>query len=413
MTFEIISALVSIAVTTASFGYMCCKWNSVSKNGADVINHYDNNTENFFQTFLSLYPHLPQAQKKNFPKFILYYLAQKGYLTLKIEDNGNIKVLHTGEAGEANPAEQHLLNSIFQNSEEYFLSEDAIVGIESVNLNEINQQYTQGMQTCPLGYKIGKKHEATLSNPGHNVIFDSDRMSSDFRRAQVISLIISLPIPACLGLDTNNYNVYSSLFDSYLSYVLLVVPTFFALNSIKRSEKRKPMFGGAHPELSGKMEILRITVDVMILISEVLILFVVLILPFQYASGISIFSTMYGIAAIIATWLLIKKKRANKAMTYLTAENDLYEFISYMKTKFKSVRQKSRKIRAGFNDSLNSSAELLPFASLLGKKKDIDALLLEEKSKLPNWLNAEKEMTFEQADILIDSCLSNVQETSK
>ena len=185
------------------------------------------------------------------------------------------------------------------------------------------------------------------------------------------------------------------------------------MNSIKRSEKRKPMFGSAHPELSGKMEILRITVDVMILISEVLILFVVLILPFQYASGISIFSTMYGIAAIIATWLLIKKKRANKAMTYLTAENDLYEFISYMKTKFKSVRQKSRKIRAGFNDSLNSSAELLPFASLLGKKKDIDALLLEEKSKLPNWLNAEKEMTFEQADILIDSCLSNVQETSK
>lgn len=408
MTFEIIPALVSIAVTTASLGYMCYKLNSVSKNGADVINHYDNNTENFFQTFLSLYPHLPQAQKKNFPKFILYYLAQKGYLTLKIEDNGNIKVLHTGDAGETNPAEQHLLNSIFQNSEVYFLSEDAIVGIESVNLNEINQQYTQGIQTCPLGYKVGKKHEATLSNPGHKVIFDRDRMSSDFRRAQVISLIISLPIPACLKSDMNNYSTYSYLFDSYLSYVLLVVPTFFALNSINRSGKRKPMFGGAHSELSGKIESLRITVDVMILISEVLMLFVVLILPLPYSSGISIFSAMYGIAAIIATWLLIEKKRANKATTYLPAENDLYEFISYMKTKFKSVRRKKSKNRAGFNDSLNSSAELLPFASLLGQKKDIDALLLEEKSKLPNWLNAEKEMTFEQADILIDNSLSNV-----
>ena len=77
------------------------------------------------------------------------------------------------------------------------------------------------------------------------------------------------------------------------------------------------------------------------------------------------------------------------------------------------MRKRSAKFYDSLEDMRDSSSELLPFASLFGKKKDVDALLLEENTKLPNWLSTEQEMAFEQADQLIDSNLTNRPQPSQ
>lgn len=419
MTLEIILSFVSIAVTTTGLGYMFVKWHSKRNNGAAVIGRYHADNETFFPTFLGLYSYLPQTMQKKFPKFILYYLAQKGYLSLRIESNGNVKVMRTGDAGELNASEQHLLNSIFQNSEEYFLSEDAIVGLESVNLNEIHQQYAQGMLTCPLGYNADETHVATLSNPGHTFVLDSEHMKSDQLAAVLVSLITGIAIIPALGIGIDSSDIFISIICTYLIYAVLLTPTIFAIRGLTKykSKKGKTLLRGASKQVNDILNVLRLVLDILILLSFGNFALICTIFFVCSVAGITTLASLYCIAAIIAIWVVTAGKRKNKVTSYITAENDLYEFISYIKAKFKSVRRKMRKRSAKFYDSLedmrDSSSELLPFASLFGKKKDVDALLLEEKTKLPNWLSTEQEMAFEQADQLIDSNLTNRPQPSQ
>ncbi len=410
---EIVLALISIAVTTAGIGYVTGKWHFARKNGAYVIERYKDDKELFFPAFLKLYSFMPQKFQKKFPKFILYYLAQKGLISIRIEANGNVKIMRTGEADIENETEKHLMDSIFQNTQEYFLSDDAIVGLESVNLNEIRNQYAHGMLSCPLGYQLTEGRKATLSNPGNTFVLDKDHMDSDLGTAWLVSIVIGIfsMLPASVAL-MNDEPFGIAFFGTMVIFATFDVPIICSLKGIINQylNERKKIFKNASPLVCEAANSIRLVIDVIILVmASGWGLIVYLFLFFEEATGITSIALLYCLITTFIVWIKTIKKRKNKVMSYGTAENDLFEFIEYIKKKFKNLKKDINKRSMNFDEAAEyirgTTEELLPFASLFGKKKDINTLLLEEKTKLPTWINTERDLNFEQADLLIDENL--------
>lgn len=420
MISEIVLALISIAATTAGIAYVGGKWHFARKNGAAVINSYTNNKDDFFPAFMRLYSFMPNKLQKKFPKFILYYLAQKGLISIRIEANGNVKVMRTGDVNISNETERHLMDSIFQDTQEYFLSDDAIVGLEAVNLNEIRQTYAKGMLSCPLGYQLDANRSATLSNPGNTFVLDKDHMENDLFTAKIITgflgIITVLPIAVALR---ENEAIFIPLIGTAFLYATFAVPIKCALKGIIKNilNEREIIFKNASPLVCKAANAIRPVIDAIILFFAGFwgLIFYLWIFTSE-VTGLTTLACLYCFITNLTIWFITLKKRKNKVMSYGTAENDLFEFIEFIKKKFRNLRKDFRKRSMNFDESAEylrgTTDELIPFASLFGKGKDINALLLEEKSKLPTWINTENEMTFELADSIVDQNLMHTNTQS-
>lgn len=411
MIAQIITAILSILTTSAGAAYMVRLWTAANKNGAEVIDKYSTLNKRFFSTFLGLYRYLTVKQKRKFPKFILYYLASKGLLSFKIEADGTVLLMRTSDVDPESVTEQFLMDAIFQDTEEYFLSEDAIMGLEAVRLNDIRSRFANGMLSCPLGYDIKENTPATLGNPGKNITLDKDRMKKDTRSMLLVSIASTFMAVLPLSLAIADYPIDESLIASYFIWALFLVPLFCALSGLIKYSigERKEWFPQETKQFRAVVSTLRLIADGLVITCFGFAALIFMCFTFSESAGLSIIAALFALAANIGLWIHTVKRRRNKVKHYVTAENDLLEFVSFIKRKLRSLRKK-RKIKLTDMDRYSeylrgTTGELIPYASLFGKQKDINALLLEEKTKMPNWIDTANEMTFEEADAVIDNDL--------
>lgn len=149
---------------------------------------FEKKNARFYSAFWSIYPKLRKKAKNTMPKFMLYYMAQRGYITIDIDSENVVRILRTPAESRANAAEKFLLNSLFGNPEliEY-VSENAVMGQESVSLSKVGVSYLEGIKNCPFDASVRK-----MRKPTGKSIIDYPSYIAANRRFMTSSVLIAL-----------------------------------------------------------------------------------------------------------------------------------------------------------------------------------------------------------------------------
>ncbi len=75
-------------------------------------------------------------------------------------------------------------------------------------------------------------------------------------------------------------------------------------------------------------------------------------------------------------------------------------YIKFLKEAFKPAQLSAN------TSSFKNLTTLIPYSVLMGKEKELQALLPETHESIPEWINAPYEMSFNEIDKLIDAELN-------
>lgn len=402
-----ILAIISICASALGLTTMCIKWNVVRKNGAAIVNKFHSEATDFFESFLRMFPYLKEKQKHRFPKFLLYYLANKGFIKLHIASDGNILLLRTGNPDENERAERFIVDSLFETPEDMMYSDEATIGFESVYLHKIKTKFKRDIPNIP----IGPDNMDILSNAESLFTFDKEHYKNDKRWAKITSLIILILGTLSTALLASDFEGTATITFMVLVGILYYVSfrCISTLSSFRHGEVRIPRFlSGASKITLNIFKLLKFCVA--LCVGGFAVLFSIAFMFAFSVEGMPLCTwamCLSAVAAILIWYNTVHRKRKKEKYYSLTG-NDLDEFVSFINNESQDRKKFAKKTPALSGPTMSQNlledkSGILPFSKLFFNDALIDEMF--SNSPLPQWCEAETPMSFEKVDKLLDNTL--------
>lgn len=461
--------LISIGI----FLYNASSWFTFANVMAPALEDFSKKNKNFYNSFWGFYPKIKRRSKKNMEKFMLYYLSAREYISIDIDNEKTIRIVNNSTAlSKANAVERYLLNRLFgtPNYVEY-ISEDAIIGKEAVQLKKVVPIYKSGISACDFT-SVVKKPVATTD--GRRAIdYASIRKEySRYKKSMWMILLFSF-FPSALyeGMIENSviaivpsYYLFSLGFFFFVSIAIDnlcdvlhakadVEPPKDKYTDIPETDdddsttetgtptdaNHKKTTENVYIEKTGSFlivgdesipfpsnvrsffkffslrtiryllkaknhDILAFFIDVIrfLLWAAVFFFSGVLLIAFLSVTGSEVTQPVayIGYVMIFISWIVKCVRRSNKRIYFAMRKKNNKSYIKFLKEAFKPAQLSAN------TSSFKNLTTLIPYSVLMGKEKELQALLPETHESIPEWINAPYEMSFNEIDKLIDAELN-------
>lgn len=157
----IITALCTV-LSVGIFFYNASSWFTFDNVTGPALEDFSKKNKSFYNSFWGFYPKLKRRHKKNMAKFMLYYLSARGFINFDIDGDKTIRIVNNAAlVSKQNTVESYLLNRLFGTPEYIeYISDDAILGKEAVQLRKVKSQYKVAIGSCDYT-SVVKKPVAT------------------------------------------------------------------------------------------------------------------------------------------------------------------------------------------------------------------------------------------------------------
>lgn len=459
-----IISFLCAGATIAVFGYYVSRWTTFDNIMQPALYDFEKRNKTFYNSFWIFYPKIKRKCRKNLSKFMLYFLAQRGYIDIDVDSNSVVRIVKNQVSYErVSTAERYLLGILFGNTDliEY-TDENAIIGKEAVDLSKISDYYNRMVVTCPFDESV--KAPVATSDGEKAIDYVTIRKEAKIYKYCIIAMIFFAYLPSAVYEGLN-----SSLFPIIISYygIITVIMLFLscALNNLAelmgvKANVTPPQKNDASPSDTED------AVDKEVVYEEVvgdyirfgnasipapknlpsllrfislktlhtvlkennheLLSFMVGAVRFFLWLGIGFFSilllgaflsvtgsyeqqlvSILGSLLVVIAWLVKCIRRSNKEKFFAMRKKSNKSYMKFFKKAF------TPKMLSMYSDKPKNLSYLIPYSALFGKSKELNAVLPASPDSIPKWVTQTGDMSFEQIDHLVDNSLYNQPQLKK
>lgn len=471
---------ICLIISVGIFLYNASSWFTFANVLAPALEDFNRKNKSFYNSFWGFYPKIKRRSKKNMAKFMLYYLSAREYISIDIDNEKTIRIINNNNAlSKANAVERYLLTRLFGTSDYVeYISEDAIIGKEAVQLRKVVPIYKAGIAACDFS-SVVKKPVATTDG---NRAIDYPSIRREYSRYKksiwMILLLSYFPTALYEGIIENSViTIVPSFYLFTFGFFLLVS---IAMNNItdilhakadieppkdKYADLPEPDDDSNTRDISNnKASVSNTTVSDNITTSEKIYIektgayliagdesiplptnlktffkfftlrtlslylkaknhgvlaFFINVARFFLWGGILFFSAVFliaflsvtgtdvtqpvaylGCVMIFISWIVKCVRRSNKRTYFAMRRKNNKSYLKFLRKIFKPAQLSTNA------SSFKDLTTLIPYSVLLGKEKELQAVLPDTHESVPAWINAPAEMSFSEIDKLVDEELN-------
>lgn len=338
-------------------------------------------TPDFLSQLLYSCSSLKGKAKNKIVKFLLFYLADKGYIKFEFTDDNRILILKIAEPDATNIAEHYLINALFPENGEYYVTPNAIVGTEYIELGSALNTMENKLKDCPVyDYVTDTATEtmSTVSSPDYHSPGINAAISKDMKRISLIMLFttVILFFPNAMVACDNDISI---IFAYYFVWAIFMVPFGISVTHIVRFISNKvsdyKILAYASDSVKKLVNTFRHILSFGFALTS---LFFIIVFACMFAENGRYLLMTIALLVDLLLIIIAAYKLKHRYDLYSPRRTILKKFTSY-------IRSQISRMRKGKNTDVPG---LYTYSLLCSGNKLSKRLLLEEHSKLPTWTNA-------------------------
>jgi len=460
-----IISILCAGATVAVFGYYVSRWTTFDNIMQPALYDFEKRNKTFYNSFWIFYPKIKRKCRKNLSKFMLYFLAQRGYIDIDIDSNNVVRIVKNPVSYErVSTAERYLLGILFGNTAliEY-ADENAIIGKEAVDLSKISDYYNKMVEVCPFDESV--KAPVATSDGEKAIDYVTIRKEARIYKYCIIAMIFFAYLPSAVyeGLESSllpimlsyygiitfsmlflsaslsnlaeitgvkanvtppqknvaslvknedslvenedsEYQevIYEEVVSDYIRFGNASIPAPKNLPSLLRFVSLKTL----HTVLKeNNHELLSFMVGVVRFFLWLLICFYSILLLAAFLSVTGSYEqqlvSILGSVLVVIAWLVKCIRRTNKEKYFAMRKKSNKSYKKFFKKAF------TPKMLGMYSDKPKTLSYLIPYSALFGKSKELNAALPASPDSMPKWVTQTGDMSFEEIDNLVDRNLHN------
>ncbi len=418
---EIIT-IICTAATVIVFGLYAVRLTTFDNIMQPAINDFEKRNKTFYNSFWTFYPKIKRRHKKNLDKFMLYFLAQRGYINIDVDSNNIVRVVkNTISFDKASIAERYLLEALFGNADliEY-ADENAIISNESVELSRISDYYKQMVKTCP--FKESVKAPVASSDGERAIDYASIKKESQIYKYCIILMLFFALLPSAIY-EGSTSAMLPIIFAYYCVISILVLLLSLSLSNLSellglKANVEPPKKDAPSPSKTITLKSLQTTCKSN---NHVILAYIIAVLRFLLWSATGIFASIFipgfisvtgtyeqrllgflGLVLVIIAWIIKCTRRAEKEKYFAMRKKIRKSYMKFFKKAF------TPKMLGMYSANPKKLSYLIPYSVLMGKSDVLKDALPVSPDSMPDWLTQTQDLTFDEIDNLVDNSLHNV-----
>lgn len=409
--------LLGYISTSVIFTYVISKWGTFRDVKHQAELDFKNKRDKFYSAFWNFYPLLHKRKiKSSLPKFFIYYLAQRGFITIDVDEARNVRLIKNPVDIKMNSPESFLMNLLFGNETYYeYTSQDSIIGTEAVSLSKVASFYTRNIDCVPIkeGYK-----DPTATTESSRAI-DYKTMEADRKRCKAGSILVFLIvlIPSAI-IESYGDDIAAILWAYYIlmgSCVLLFAGSIKNLGISFNIVEDENLINPPKPLKKWKYFSLRFWKQYCDSKNHYIIADFIRVIHILFWIGMFFSTSIFAIALNMVTgspqsrhlvtwgallmslmWIGNGIRKRKKDVYYSTKRKANKGYVRFLKQAFRPgmISQRAK--------NPEDLSFLLPYASLYSKTSAVSQQLPPEVAT-PAWITqpADEHLSFEEVDTLI------------
>lgn len=326
----------------------------------------------FLSSLLSFAPSMNKRLRRRLLRFLVYYLAEKGYIRIEFSQDNGIILLNNAVSS-SDSAENYYINKLFNGVEDYYYTNDSIAGAQYVAL--------------PAALPQLSAFHPVKTNDNTNPQVEDRRaqlLSSEILKAKVTTVIIMM-----ISILPNAYAEASGdiaeIIGYYIVWAILLIPfgmsAFHIVAQLTHTLKPYKIYDRVSEDV-------RTILDYTRHIIAYIAFFVCTFFAYAY---ITVFALSPGYQLIIWGFILVSVlwiiTIIGCRIKYIKTPTELRHFTLYLESLIDSPSLEQR----------------LSYFMLFKGKKETKKLICESMNSNPTWTNATSPSQLEQLNDAIDS----------